>query len=63
MEGTIFAAQKQALSTNAIKENIYKMWDSKKVAVVPIIVGTLGSIPVNPSTYLEKLYLANYIEH
>ena len=45
------------------KKIFIRLWDSKKVAVVPIIVGTLGSIPVNPSTYLEKLYLANYIEH
>ena len=39
------------------KIEVARMWNSKKVAVVPIIVGVLGSIPVSLLTYLEKLNL------
>jgi len=40
-----------------LKIEVARMWNSQKVAVVPIIVGALGSIPVGLSTYLEKLNL------
>ena len=40
-----------------LKIEVARMWNSKKAAVVPIIIGALGSIPVNLSTYSEKLNL------
>ena len=40
-----------------LKIEVARMWNFKKVAVVPIIIGALGSIPVGLSTYLEKLNL------
>jgi len=40
-----------------LKIEVVHMWNSEKVAVVPIIVGALESILVSLSTYLEKLNL------
>jgi len=34
-----------------LKIEVARMWNSKKVAVVPIIIRALGSIPVSLSTY------------
>ena len=38
-----------------LKIEVVRMWNSEKVAVVPVIVGTLGSISVSLFTSLEKL--------
>ena len=35
------------------------MWKSKKVLIIPIIVGALGSIPTDLSSYLETLSLSS----
>jgi len=41
-----------------LKIEVACMWRCKKVAVIPIIVGALGSIPIDDlSSYLEKLHL------
>jgi len=42
-----------------LKIEVACMWRCKKVAVVPIIVGALGSIPIDLSSYLEKPHLSS----
>ena len=44
MEGTIFAAQEQALSTNVIKANIYKMLCSTKCRLCGIMDETIDHL-------------------
>ena len=53
MEGTIFAAQEQALSTNAIKANIYKMPCSAKCRLCGTMDETIDHL-VSSCSYLAQ---------
>ena len=56
MEGTIFAAQEQALSTNAIKANIYKMPCSAKCRLCGIMDETIDHLVSSCSYLAQKEY-------
>ena len=40
-----------------LKIEISRMWRPKKVSVIPIIIGALGSVPVDLLSYSEMLTL------
>jgi len=44
-----------------LKIEVSRLWRAKKAFVVPIIIGTLGSIPTDLSNYLETLNLPLYL--
>jgi len=44
-----------------LKIEASKLWKARKVVVIPIIVGVLGSIPTDLSCYLEMIELPLYL--
>ena len=42
-----------------LKDEILCLWKFKKVAVVPIIVGALGSVTINFENWMEKIGIRN----
>ena len=40
-----------------LKIEVVRVWKCRKVSIIPIIVGALGSIPKDLSFYLEKVNL------
>ena len=46
-----------------LKWELYRLWDLKKVEIVPIVVGSLGSISTELSNWLKKLDINVKTEH
>ena len=44
-----------------LKIEISRLWKSKKVFVVPIIIGALGSVSIDLPSYMESLNLPFYL--
>ena len=44
-----------------LKIEVSRLWRSRKVSVIPIIVGALGSIPIDLPRYLEMIELPLYL--
>jgi len=44
-----------------LKTEVSRLWKARKVSVIPIIVGALGSIPINLPCYLEMIELPLYL--
>ena len=43
------------------KIEVSRLWKSKKVFVVPIIIGALGSVSIDLPSYMESLNLPFYL--
>ena len=46
-----------------LKDEIARLWQMKKVVVVPIVVGALGTITTKFEKYIESLGIEIRIEH
>ena len=44
-----------------LKIEVSRLWKSKKVFVVPIIIGALGSVSIDLPSYMESLNLPFYL--
>ena len=44
-----------------LKIEVSRLWRTKKVFVIPIIIGALGSVPTDLSNYLESLDMPFYL--
>ena len=48
---------------NLLKDEIARLWQVKKVIVIPIVVGALGTITTKFKNYIESLGIEIRIEH
>ena len=46
-----------------LKDEISRLWQMKKVVVIPIVVGALGTITAKFEKYIESLEIEIRIEH
>ena len=46
-----------------LKDKIARSWQKKKVVVIPIVVGALGTITTKFEKYIESLGIEIKIEH
>ena len=46
-----------------LKDKIARLWQKKKVVVIPIVVGALGTIITKFEKYIESLGIEIKIEH
>ena len=46
-----------------LKDKIARLWQMKKVVVIPIVVGALGTITTKFEKYIESLGIEIRIEH
>ena len=47
----------------ALSQDISKMWELRKVEVVPIVVGALGAVTENIEKWIKKLGITVRLEH
>ena len=48
---------------NLLKDEIARLWQMKKVVVIPIVVGALGTITTKFEKYIKSLGIDIRIEH
>ena len=48
---------------NLLKDKIARLWQMKKVVVVPVVVGALGIITTKFEKYIESLGIEIRMEH
>ena len=48
---------------NLLKDEVARLWQMKKVAVIPIVVGALGTITTKSEKYIESVGVEIRIEH
>ena len=55
--------QEKIKKYSLLKEKIARLWQMRKVAVIPIVVGALGAITTKFEKYSESLGIEIRIEH
>ena len=46
-----------------LKDKVARLWQMKKVVLIPIVLGTLGTITTKFEMYIESLRIEIRIEH
>ena len=46
-----------------LKDKVARLWQMKKVVLIPIVLGTLGTITTKFEIYIESLRIEIRIEH